>query len=56
MTRGSGPDCSVLVVWDLHEVALAGGPSVGRGDPVLPGLTDALRTHGTIARRMQQGA
>lgn len=70
--------CADLVVWDLHEVALAGalsdrveawlrcGPArawttvvggrvlVDRGEPLLPGLTEALRDHGRIARRMQQ--
>ncbi|MFI8878482.1 8-oxoguanine deaminase [Streptomyces sp. NPDC055243] len=69
--------CADLVVWDLHEVALAGalsdpveawlrcGPArawttvvagrvlVDRGEPVLPGLADALRDHARIARRMQ---
>ncbi|MFC8126957.1 8-oxoguanine deaminase [Streptomyces sp. NPDC057302] len=69
--------CADLVVWDTHEVALAGalsdrveawlrcGPArawttvvagrvlVDRGEPVLPGLADALRDHARIARRMQ---
>lgn len=72
--------CADLVVWDTHEVALAGavsdpveawlrcGPArawttvvagrilVDRGEPRLNGLADALREHGGIARRMQQGA
>jgi len=69
--------CADLVVWDLHEIALAGaltdpveawlrcGPArawttvvagrvlVDRGEPVLPGLRDALRDHRRVARRMQ---
>lgn len=72
--------CADLVVWDLHEVALAGavsdpveawlrcGPArawttvvggrilVDRGEPRLPGLADALRTHDGIARRMQEAS
>ncbi|MFE4579792.1 8-oxoguanine deaminase [Streptomyces chartreusis] len=69
--------CADLVVWDLHEVALAGalsdpveawlrcGPArawttvvggrilVDRGEPRLPGLVEALRVHGAVARAMQ---
>lgn len=69
--------CADLVVWDLHDVALAGalsdpveawlrcGPArawttvvggrvlVDRGEPRLPGLVEALRVHGAVARGMQ---
>ncbi|MEU0969099.1 8-oxoguanine deaminase [Streptomyces sp. NPDC005917] len=72
--------CADLVVWDLHDVALAGaltdpveawlrcGPArawttvvagrvlLDRSEPVLPGLTEALRTHARVARRVQQSA
>jgi len=37
MTRGSVPDCSVLVVCDLHEVALADAPSWAGANPCCRG-------------------
>jgi 8-oxoguanine deaminase len=35
-------------------MVVGGRTLVGRGEPVLPGLTDALRTLGMIVRRMQE--
>jgi 8-oxoguanine deaminase len=43
--------CGPARAW---TTVVGGRTLVDRGEPVLPGLTDALRTLGTIACRVQQ--
>jgi 8-oxoguanine deaminase len=45
--------CGPARAW---TTVVGGRVIVDRGEPVLPGLAEALRDHGRIARRMQQQA